>query len=282
MVGPKRSGKGTIARSVCAMIGPQNCAGPTASSLATNFGLQPLLGKQLAIISDARLSGGRADQDVIVERLLAISGQDSITVDRKNKEPVDVQLPTRFMILTNELPRFGDASGAIASRFLLLHTPNSWFGNEDTELTDKLLTELPGILLWAIKGWQQLRERGHFDQPESGRQHLETVADLSSPVAVFVRERCELKLGIEVAKADLYESYIAWCESGGVRQPPQASTFGRDLLAACPLVRAARPREGEKRTNAYLNIDLTADSKAEVATRRAEAEARKARKEAHL
>src|SRR5262249_37934736 len=55
IVGPKRSGKGTIARVLRGLVGPANVAGPTLSSLGTNFGLWPLLNKSVAIISDARL-----------------------------------------------------------------------------------------------------------------------------------------------------------------------------------------------------------------------------------
>ena len=56
MVGPRRSGKGTIARVLRQLIGEGNVAGPTTSSLAGSFGLQPLIGKSLAVVSDARFS----------------------------------------------------------------------------------------------------------------------------------------------------------------------------------------------------------------------------------
>jgi putative DNA primase/helicase len=171
VIGPKRSGKGTISRVLRAMIGPANVAGPTLSSLGTNFGLWPLWGKTLAVVSDARLSGGRSDT-VVVERLLAISGEDAVTFDRKNLEPLTAKLATRFMILTNELPSLGDSSGALPSRFLLLHSPRSWYGKEDLGLTNRLLGELPGILLWAVEGWRRLYERGYFRQPDSGRELL--------------------------------------------------------------------------------------------------------------
>lgn len=55
LIGPTRSGKGTIARVLAALIGAGNVAGPTLASLGTNFGLAPLLGKPLALVSDARL-----------------------------------------------------------------------------------------------------------------------------------------------------------------------------------------------------------------------------------
>ena len=82
MIGPARSGKGTIARILAAMVGRGHVAGPTLASLQTNFGLSPLLGKPLAIVSDARL-GSNTNVPAVVERLLAISGEDMLTIDRK-------------------------------------------------------------------------------------------------------------------------------------------------------------------------------------------------------
>ena len=87
LVGPKRSGKGTIARVLTGIVGKGNVAAPTLAGMATNFGLWSLIGKSVAIISDARLSG-RADQVAVVERLLSISGEDAITIDRKNLQPL--------------------------------------------------------------------------------------------------------------------------------------------------------------------------------------------------
>ena len=57
MVGPTRGGKGVIARILGALIGKRNVCGPTLNSLGGDFGLQPLIGKSLAVISDARFIG---------------------------------------------------------------------------------------------------------------------------------------------------------------------------------------------------------------------------------
>ena len=171
------------------MIGPENVAGPTLSGLATNFGLQPLIGKPLAIISDARLSG-KSDAAVVVERLLSITGEDALTIDRKHLPAWTGTLPTKFALISNELPRLSDSSGALAGRLILLQLTRSFYGREDHGLTDLLMTELPGILLWAIEGWRRLRERGHFLQPDSGRQMIEEMEDLASPIGAFLKERC--------------------------------------------------------------------------------------------
>ena len=119
LVGPKRSGKGTIARVLTRLVGADNAVSPTLAGIGTNFGLAPLIGKRVAIISDARLSG-RADQAVIAERLLSITGEDGITIDRKYRDAWTGRLGVRFLVLTNELPRLADASGALASRFIVL------------------------------------------------------------------------------------------------------------------------------------------------------------------
>ncbi len=84
MVGPTRGGKGVIARTLGALIGRENVAGPTLSSLGGEFGLAPLIGKPLAVISDARFTG--KNSNIVVERLLSISGEDTLTVNIKYKE----------------------------------------------------------------------------------------------------------------------------------------------------------------------------------------------------
>jgi putative DNA primase/helicase len=163
LIGPTRSGKGTIARILTALIGAANPAGPTLASLGTNFGLSPLLGKPLAVVSDARLGSGNEHQ--VVERLLSISGEDMLTVDRKYREPWTGKLPTRFLVLSNELPRFGDASGAIPNRFIVLVMTESVLGKQNIHLTAELMTELPGILGSSLDGLDRLARAGTLTSP---------------------------------------------------------------------------------------------------------------------
>ena len=68
---------------------------------------------------------------MIAERLLSISGEDVQTVDRKHRDPWTGILPTWFLILTNELPKIADASGALASRFIIVTLTQSFYGQED-------------------------------------------------------------------------------------------------------------------------------------------------------
>jgi len=241
LIGPTRAGKGVIARILKGLVGRGNYAGPTLASLGTNFGLSPLIGKPLAIISDARLGGANIHQ--VVERLLSISGEDMLTVDRKYKEPWTGTLPTRFLVISNELPRFGDASGAIANRFVVLNLIESWLGRENTGLTGELLTELPAILNWSLDGLERLAAAGRFIEPASSRDAVVALQDLVSPVAAFVRDRCE-RGAHEIECKVLYDAWKSWAEENGHRCG-SLQTFGRDLRAVVPGLGVVRPRDRE-------------------------------------
>lgn len=232
IVGPRRSGKGTIARVLTQLAGRGNVVGPTTSSLAGAFGLQPLIGKSLAIVSDARFGGDGIS--TVVERLLTISGEDIVTIDRKYLGAVSLKLPTRFMFLTNELPRLTDSSGALAGRFLIIRLTESFYGREDPSLTEKLLDELPGILNWSIVGWHRLRDRGRFVQPRSVQGVLRELEDLASPVGAFVRERCDVGTARRGSVDDIYTAWTQWCDAAGCVTTTNKQAFGRDLAAAVP------------------------------------------------
>lgn len=254
LIGPPRSGKGTILRVLESIVGTHNRASPSLASLGTNFGLQPLIGKRLAMISDARLSG-KADQAPIVENLLRISGEDSAQVDRKNKDAWCGKLSVRFVMAANETPNFTDASGALPNRFIMFKMDRSNLGNEDHGLTSRLLRELPGILLWALDGLDRLRERGYLLMPESARQIADEMREQASPVSMFIADMCVLEEGAECARGVLYQGWVDWCKDNGMDHPGTLIGFGRKLSAAVRLGRRQQRDDG-LRVSAYTGIRL--------------------------
>ena len=255
VVGPRRSGKGTIARVLTALAGRDSVANPTLASLQTPFGLAPLIGKPLAFITDARL-GGRSDQAAITERLLSISGEDALTIDRKHIDAWTGRLKVRFVILTNELPRIADTSGALVGRLIVLVLVNSFYGREDPGLTARLLSELPGILNWSLHGYRRLQTRGYFIQPASAREAIEDLERLASPINAFITEYCLIGAGQTVSVELLYQTWRMWCESVGRKDPGTKQVFGRDLRAVVPGLRTTQPRDGDSRERRYEGIGL--------------------------
>jgi putative DNA primase/helicase len=256
LVGPKRSGKSTIARVLTQLLGQDNVCGPTLSQLGQQFGSAPLIGKRLAIIADARLSG-RADAAAVAERILNITGEDSQTIDRKFREPWTGKLDTRLFIISNELPRLTDASGALASRLLTLVLTSSFYDREDTELTDKLLEELPGILNWAIIGWHRLAPRKRFVPPRASAEAQRELEDMASPITAFLRDRCKVGSCETVLISALYQAWCDWCVGQGRTHPGTLASFGANVRAALPSVTKAQPRqENGQRQRLYVGIGL--------------------------
>jgi putative DNA primase/helicase len=255
IVGPRRSGKGTMARVLKALVGERNHCGPPINSLATDFGMAPLIGKPLALIEDARLSG-RADAEALTENLLSISGEGSVTINRKHREAVTVKLPTRFVIISNELPKIKDTSGALAGRMIVLSIKVNFYDKEDIGLAERLLAELPSILLWAIAGWKRLHARGRFLQPEAGASELAELENLGSPVGAFIRERCVIGPTHRVDTKELFAEWKRWCEESGRDHPGNAQVFGRDLKTCISTLETKEVRQNYDKFRVFIGIRL--------------------------
>lgn len=226
LIGPKRSGKGTIARVFRALIGEQNVTSPSFTSVGRPFGLESLIGKQLAIFPDARI-GRTTDKAVVSERLLSISGEDALDIERKHRGDWHGKIGARLLILSNEVPVLGDASGALASRYVVFHTPTSFYGKEDRDLTDKLVAELPGILNWSLDGLQRLKAEGRINTPAAARELVEEIDALGSPIKAFVRDCCTIGDGLNVGKDELWNAYRQWHIENGL----SGSAFSKEIFS---------------------------------------------------
>ncbi len=206
------------------------------------------------MVSDARLAGRDVHQ--VVERLLSVSGEDLLTVDRKYREPWTGKLPSRFLILSNELPRFGDASGAIANRFVVLTMTESFLGRENTSLTDAADQRAqPASFPGRSRAWTGIARRGKFTEPKSSLDAILALQDLVSPVAAFRRDRCEVGVGFEVNVKDLFGAWKDWAENNG-HKPGSVQSFGRDIRAVIPTLRQGQRRDGDERERYYLGVRL--------------------------
>jgi putative DNA primase/helicase len=258
LVGPKRSGKGTIGRVIRQLLGAGNVCSPTLSTIGGNFGRTGLIGKTAAIIADARISG-RTDTAAVTECLLSISGEDPQSVPRKFLPDWDGTLGVRFVLMTNELPKIEDASGALASRFLIIPLTESWFGREDVTLYDAFHSELPGIFNWALDGWSRLAARGKFQQPSTGTQMMRDFEDLGSPIGAFIRDECEVGAGYSISQPALFQAWKDWGKENGRDHPGTIQMLGRNLGAQIPWLGQSRPYVLGKRVRFWDGLRLKID-----------------------
>ena len=189
LVGPKRGGKGTIGRVLTGLLGAHHVAAPTLgesldelrAATAHRQTARPRL--RCPALDEGRLEDRR--------RTPAVGQRRRQPDDRPQVQgALDRPAADPFLIMTNELPRLSDASGALASRFILFVLTQSFYGSENPKLTDELLAEAPAIFNWALEGLDRLNARGYFVNPESGADAIQQMEDLSSPISAFIRDRC--------------------------------------------------------------------------------------------
>ena len=109
---------------------------------------------------------------------------------------------------------------------------------------------------WALEGLGRLIEhKNRFTYLKAASEAVTLMRDLASPVAAFVRERCEFGTDKEVSPELLYSTYKGWSDDNGHIKKDKA-TFGRDLRAAHPSIKRMRPREGGRRVYVYAGITL--------------------------
>jgi P4 family phage/plasmid primase-like protien len=231
LLGDKRSGKDTTRHTLQSLLSPTAICGPTFDSMSTNFGMSQLIGKQLAVVGDMRL-GARCDKDQLAEHVLKLSGRGLFTIDRKNKSHWTGTLPCKLWLLSNEMPKLKDASGALASRFVTYHTRTSFYGREDRQLFEnKIRPQLPAILLWSLDGLRRMRARGPIAEPACSVETREELAREGSPIMAFVQQCLTLDATAKVEKDALYSAYLVYAHDSGL-QPTSKSWFFRDLATA--------------------------------------------------
>ncbi len=263
MVGQSGGGKGVINRLLAQLLGDDAVCGPSMNTLAGDFGLQSLLGKSVAIIGDAR-HGDSRKAATVVGHLLNISGRDKVDVNRKNLPFLTgVTLPTRIVLTSNEVPRLSDTSGALVGRYLPLHFKQQFRNTprDDKTLEPTLLTELPGILQWAIAGLRRrlLRPNGQFVIPESGRELLSHARRTGAPIQAWADDCCELCEVAVTPTAGLHDSYARWCQDTKRQHVEERSQFAQSLTATFPQIVACRTGGRGRQVPSYRGIRVLRD-----------------------
>ncbi len=190
IIGQRRCGKGTMMRLFKSMLGGLVYS-IRSHQLGGRFVMEGAIDKSLMMVPDVRLSKD-SDFAAIAEMILTITGEDDIDVERKGRTGWSGRTTVRLMLLSNSVPLFRDGDGVLASRFIYIMCPNSFYGREDHGLLDKLLTERDVILRWAVEGWQRLRRQQRFTQSAYNTKLMGEAEVRMDPVGKFIETFCDI------------------------------------------------------------------------------------------
>ena len=212
--------------------------------------------KYLAALTGKRIvTASETGEDVRLNeaRLKAVTGGDAVTARFLHGEFFTLQPVAKFWLAVNHKPRVTDDSYGFWRRVRLIPFLRRFGKDADPGLLDELLTELPGILAWAIEGVLIWRSVG-LAPPDVVRSATERYRVESDPIADFIDTCCIEEGSLMVRASDAYGVYRAWAGREGLtdRDMLGSKAFGTRMTE-----RFAKTRTG--RGNVYQGVGLLAE-----------------------
>jgi putative DNA primase/helicase len=245
-VGAPNAGKSTllsVAQDI--LLGSENVSNIPWQNLADRFNKAELFGKLANIFAD--LPSKSIDDNGMFK---ALTGEDYITAERKNKDPFSFRPYARLLFSCNDIPRnYGDTSDGFYRRLIIIRFDHSIPKEErDPNLRERLAVERDGILMWALAGLKRLIDSSYvFSETDRTRSELRRYKVESNSVLSFVEEFCEVAESKVVVRDDLFTRYKEYCNNAGLRPVSQAN-FNKEIETSCTGVQRSRDRVSKRRT----------------------------------
>ncbi len=209
LLGTGLNGKGTFARVLTMVIGPENVSAVSLQELQSNkFARANLYGKLANIYPDIG-SGALKATDVFK----AATGEGLITAEKKNKDPFQFENHAKLVYSANQLPRTPDNTPAFYRRWLITSFPNTFKLDPEFEARLKTPEELSGVLNWMVEGLKRLRSQKYqLSNSKSMEQLRDEYTRNSDPIKAFLNECCVPDPEQAIVKELLYSAYKKYCE----------------------------------------------------------------------
>jgi putative DNA primase/helicase len=245
-VGAPNAGKSTllaVAQEI--LLGSENVSNIPWQGLSDRFNKAELFGKLANIFAD--LPSKAIDDNGMFK---ALTGEDYITAERKNKDPFSFRPYARFLFSCNDIPRnYGDRSDGFFRRLIIIRFNRSVPSHKrDAGLREKLAVESDGIFMWALEGLSRLMSNGYcFTETASTKAELERYKTESSSSLSFADSYLAAENDATVFRDDVYEAYKNFCSNSGFKNLSQIM-FNRDIEAHYPVIKRGQDRISKRRT----------------------------------
>ena len=208
LLGESRSGKSTILNTLQYMIGDENCSHVGLMNLENPQYTSMMINKLVNI--DGEVSKKASDYEAQFKTI--VTGHE-VNCNDKYMPPFKFRPFCKFVMSANEFPKITDHSSAFYKRLILIPCNRVFEEHEqDRQLRNKLLLELPGILNWAIEGLKRLNIRGRFESYNFMKQAVDELENENNPAYIFFDEHINISMGNYVVKSELYDKYKQWSQ----------------------------------------------------------------------
>lgn len=209
-------GKSRIGKVLFEIMGYKNTISGSVSNLdngaAARFNKVKLLGKLCMIDDDMDMSA--LEKTEFLKQL--ITAEIPLEIEPKGSPAFQALLYTRILAFGNSpISALYDRSyGFFRRQILLVAKPVPKGRINDKHLTEKLLAEKEGILLWCIKGLERLIANDfEFTVSDQAKENLRRSERESNNIISFMESEHDFKFDAagQIHSQELYWAYESWC-----------------------------------------------------------------------
>ena len=231
LIGSGANGKSVLLGVVEALVGHKFVAAVQPSQFENRFQRAHLHTKLANIVTEIAEGAEIADA-----QLKSIVSGELTTAEHKMRPPFDFRPFATCWFGTNHMPHTRDFSDALFRRAIVMTFNNKFEGQRcDPHLKDRLLEELPGILVAGLQAVAGVIARGGFTVPESSIAATREWRNESDQVAQFVEEACQLVTGESISSVALYTAYTDWAVTAGIKKTLGRKKFTTRLIRLGPV-----------------------------------------------
>lgn len=224
MTGEGGTGKSTIMNTLKYMVGMENCSALSLRYFSDPQKTSVLKSKLINICTEVP----KKIEDFESDFRKIVTGEE-ITISPKYVADYTITPYCKVVLAINEFPYIDDKTSAFYRRLLLLELKREFKEEEQNkDLKEMLLIELPGIFNWAIEGLKQLQARKTFVIDEYMKLHIESLKEMNNPTIQWAKEHIIPLKEEYIIKSEAYEQYKSWCEKNGYR-PTGINKFAGDI-----------------------------------------------------
>lgn len=254
LLGAGANGKTVLLDVLTGMLGHHNVSYVALSNLCERFQTWPLVQSKVNICGDMPTDVGRASLHQIEGQFKHLVSGGEMEVERKGKDIYKARCRARFVMAGNTLPTFRDRSDGIWRRMRVIEFPVTISESDrDPDLADWIVKqELPGVLMWAVRGLSEVQHGGGIPDTARGEELKGQHRESCDHERVFLTDHYTEGLANDVMpSATVYEEYKRWMSDNGYR-PMGASKFIQRLQAVMPRVHRDKVRRNGGNPRWYL------------------------------
>lgn len=246
LLGEKRNGKSTFLDMVGTLLGEDNTANLDLCEIGDRFRTAELTGK-LANIGDD-INDEWVSNTAIFKKV--VSG-DTVTAERKGKDPFKLRSFAKFFFSANSLPRLGRGkdSSAVLDRLVVIPF-DAKFTKDDADYDPFIKYKLRGedvmeaLIAKAVPALRNVLIDQEFATCERVKRNIEEFEKSNNPILEFYEELDEADYLNEPVKA-VYQRYNSFCISNNL-QAMSAIEFKKQMKKQFGLVEKNIEHDGKK------------------------------------